>query len=146
MKIFCSKMGTPTPSSHMVPIISWNIPLKTLERIPNQRDEEYFYSYKNAEFTSIPWYQRLFNFIFRCLYFMTGPKFVIPILGIVQKQKKNSSESCWLAVRATFGMTHAAWVTWPRWSKARRDSTFSTDTHEIPKSWNISVLWAIDKL
>ena len=28
-------------------------------------------------------------FITRCLYFMTGPKFVVPILGIVQ-QKRNS--------------------------------------------------------
>ena len=110
-------MGTPTPSSHMVPIISWNIPLKTLERIPNQRDEEYFYTYKNAEFIETPWYQQLFNFISRCLYFITGPKFVVPILGIVQEKENfifyrtkkypdlNSYESCRLAVRAFSKMT-----------------------------------------
>ena len=63
--------------------------LTTLERIPNRRDEEYFYSYKNADFTPIPWYKQLFNFISRCLYFMTGPKFVVPILGIVP-DKENS--------------------------------------------------------
>ena len=62
-------------------------PIKTLERIPNRREQDYFYSYKNAEFAKIPWYQQLFNFISRCLYFMTGPKFVVPILGIVQQKK-----------------------------------------------------------
>ena len=64
-------------------------PIKTLERIPNRREQDYFYPYNNAEFAETPWYQQLFNFISQCLYFMTGPKFVVPILGIVQ-QKKNS--------------------------------------------------------
>ena len=64
-------------------------PIKTLERIPNRREQDYFYSYKNAEFAKIPWYQQLFNFLSQRLYFMTGPKFVVPILGIVQ-QKRNS--------------------------------------------------------
>ena len=64
-------------------------PIKTLDRIPNRREQDYFYSYKNSDFIETPWYQQLFNFISRCLYFMTGPKFVVPILGIVQ-QKENS--------------------------------------------------------
>ena len=64
-------------------------PIKTLERIPNRREQDYFYPYKNAEFQQIPWYQQLFNFISRSLYFMTGPKFVVPILGIVL-EKENS--------------------------------------------------------
>ena len=62
-------------------IFRWS--LKTFERIPNRRDQDYFYSYKNDEFKQILWYRQLFNFISRCLYFMTGPKFVVPILGIV---------------------------------------------------------------
>ena len=53
---------------------------------PKKSLENYFY--KNAEFQRIPWYQQLFNFISQCLYFMTGPKFVVPILGIV-KQNRN---------------------------------------------------------
>ena len=63
--------------------------LKTLERIPNRRDEDYFHLYANAEFKQISWYRRLFTFISRCLYFITGPKFVVPILGMVQYTKKS---------------------------------------------------------
>ena len=62
-------------------------PIKTLERIPNRREQDYFYPYNNAEFAETPWYQQLFNFISQCLYFMTGPKFVVPILGIVQQKE-----------------------------------------------------------
>ena len=60
--------------------------MKTLERIPNRRDQDYFYLYENPQFQQIAWYQELFNFIFRCLYSMTGPKFVVPILGNVQEK------------------------------------------------------------
>ena len=67
--------------------------ITTLERIPNRRDQDYFYSYKNAEFTKIPWYKKLFHFIFRCLYFMTGPKFVVPILGIVREKEMSRFRS-----------------------------------------------------
>ena len=75
-------------------IPEWLFELQIIEpeRIPNRRDEEYFYSYKNAEFAETPWYQQLFNFISRCLYFMTGPKFVVPILGIVQQKEKSSKK------------------------------------------------------
>ena len=59
-------------------------PLKTFERIPNRQDQDYFDVYKNAEFKQISCYQRLLNFISRCLYFLTGPKFLLPILGMVQ--------------------------------------------------------------
>ena len=62
---------------------------KTLERIPNRRDEDYFHLYANAEFKQISWYRRLLNLISRCLYFITGPKFVVPILGMVQYTKKS---------------------------------------------------------
>ena len=57
---------------------------KILRRIPNRRDRDYFYSYKNDEFQQITRCQRLFNFISRCFYFITGPKFVVPMLGIAQ--------------------------------------------------------------
>ena len=53
------------------------------ERIPNRRDQDYFDLYEIAQLKQTLWYQQLFNFIPRCLYFMTGPKFVVPILGNV---------------------------------------------------------------
>ena len=56
---------------------------KTLGRIPNRKDSDYFDSYENCYWRPIPWYNRIFNFISRCLYFMTGPKCVIPIVGNV---------------------------------------------------------------
>ena len=64
-----------------------------IERIPNRRDEDYFYVYKNTELKQISWCQQLLNFISRCLYIMTGPKFIVPILGIVQKRKSSFSNS-----------------------------------------------------
>ena len=60
--------------------------MKTLKRIPNRRDQDYFNLYDNPQFQQIVWYQQVFNFISRCLYFMTGPKFVVPILGNVQEK------------------------------------------------------------
>ena len=60
--------------------------LKTpIERIPDRRDHDYFYCYKNLDWRPIPSYKRFLNFVAKCLYFMTGPKFVVPILGIVPK-------------------------------------------------------------
>lgn len=56
------------------------------EEIPNPRDPDYFYLYQNPTFKESRWYSQLFNHIHRCLYFMTGPKFVVPILGIVQEK------------------------------------------------------------
>ena len=49
--------------------------------------------YKNTELKQISWCQQLLNFISRCLYFMTGPKFIVPILGIVQKRKFRTGDS-----------------------------------------------------
>ena len=68
-----------------------------IERIPNRRDQDYFYEYKNVELEQISWYQQLLNFISRCLYFMTGPKFIVPILGIVKKSKA-------FKIQITFGV------------------------------------------
>ena len=56
--------------------------LKT-ERIPNRRDSDYFYAYENPEWKPLSWYEQMSRFVYRCLYFMAGPKFVCSILGIV---------------------------------------------------------------
>ena len=53
------------------------------KRIPNRKDSDYFDSYENLYWRPTPWYKRIFNFIYRFLYFITGPKFVVPILGFV---------------------------------------------------------------
>ena len=60
--------------------------MKTPARFPNREDRDYFYLYENPQFQQIVWYQQLFNFISRCLYLVTGPKFVVPILGIVREK------------------------------------------------------------
>ena len=54
------------------------------ERIQNRKDSDYFDSYENLYWRPTPWYKRIFNFIYRFLYFITGPQFVVPILGFVQ--------------------------------------------------------------
>ena len=53
------------------------------KRIPNRKGSDYFDSYENLNWRPTPWYKRILNFIYRFLYFITGPKFVIPILGNV---------------------------------------------------------------
>ena len=66
---------------------------KILGRIPNRGDQDYFYSYKHSykhDFLKIPLYQQFWNIISRCLYFITEPKFVVPILGIVRATWKSS--------------------------------------------------------
>ena len=55
---------------------------KTNERIPHRKDSDYFYSYENLYWRPTP----RFYFVYRFLYFITGPKFVVPILGIVQEK------------------------------------------------------------
>ena len=57
------------------------------ERIPNRKDSDYFDSYENLNWRPAPWYNRIFNFIYRFLYFITGPRFVVPILGNVLKSQ-----------------------------------------------------------
>ena len=53
---------------------------KTLnERFANRKDPDYFYSYENPHWRPTPWYNRL-------LYFISGPKFVVSILGFVIKR------------------------------------------------------------
>ena len=61
---------------------------KTLGRIPNRKDSDYFDSYENLYWRPTPWYNQIFNWIYRFLYFITGPKFVVPILGFVIKRYK----------------------------------------------------------
>ena len=58
--------------------------LKILGRIPNRGDQDYFYSYKHADFMKIPLNQQFWNILSMCLYFITEPKFVVPILGFVR--------------------------------------------------------------
>ena len=65
-------------------IIQENFTENSNKRIPNRKDSDYFDSYENLYWRPTPWYKRIFNFIYRFLYFITGPKFVVPILGFVQ--------------------------------------------------------------
>ena len=78
----------PTPvilyKIYNIPYLIWT----QVKRIPNRREEDYFDLYENEQFQPIPWYQKIFNFISQCLYFMTGPKFVVPLLGTVQQKRQ----------------------------------------------------------
>ena len=54
------------------------------ERIPNvSQNSDYFDLYEILYVRQRPWYNRFFNFIYQFLYFITGPKFIISILGFV---------------------------------------------------------------
>ena len=57
-----------------------------LERIPNRQDSDNNNSYINLYWSPTPWHNLFFNFIYRFLYFITGPKFVLPILGDVHEK------------------------------------------------------------
>ena len=50
-------------------------------RIPNRQDPDYFDLYGNPSWEPPLWYHRPINLFRRCLYFMSGPKFVVPITG-----------------------------------------------------------------
>ena len=59
------------------------------ERIPNHKDSDYFDLYENLDWKPTPWYKRILNFIYRFLYFITGPKFIVPISGMVIKENRD---------------------------------------------------------
>ena len=64
---------------------------KTLNsRFPNRKDSDYFSAYENLNWSPTPWYNRISHSIYQILYFTTGPKFVVPILGIVIKTFKQN--------------------------------------------------------
>ena len=42
---------------------------------------DYYDLYDNPEWRPTPWYKKLFNLIYRLFYFITGPKFVVPLIG-----------------------------------------------------------------
>ena len=60
-----------------------SVAINSNERIPNRKDSDYFVCYENPDWKPTSWYNRIFNFIYRVFYFITGPKFVVPILGNV---------------------------------------------------------------
>ena len=68
----------------IIPEWLFELPNIEPERIPNRRDQDYFYLYETDQLKQTLWYQQLFNLICRFLYWTTGPKFVVPTLGIVQ--------------------------------------------------------------
>ena len=77
------KFWTCAKLSNLVKILSlitWS------ERIPNRKDSDYFDLYENFIWKATPWYKRFFNFIYRFIYFIIGPKFIVPILGCVVKR------------------------------------------------------------
>ena len=51
------------------------------ESIPIQRDSDYYDLYENPSWKPVLWYHRLLNSIYRCLYFISGPKFIVLITG-----------------------------------------------------------------
>ena len=55
-----------------------------VERIPNPEDQDYFDLLASPYLEVIPRHRHLLNLIQRWLYSITGPHFVVPILGIVQ--------------------------------------------------------------
>ena len=44
--------------------------------------DSYDYSvYENPHWKPIPWHSKLLNSIYQCFFSMTGPKFLVPLLG-----------------------------------------------------------------
>ena len=54
-------------------------------RIPNRRDQDYFDEYDNPSFEQIPLNQKVLAYMYRCLYFLSGPKFLVPFIGKCSK-------------------------------------------------------------
>ena len=70
--------------------------IKLNKRFPNIKHHyndynEYYYDlYEDFDSKPTPWYKKLLNAMSRCLYFMTGPKFLVPIIGdCLKSQFKN---------------------------------------------------------
>lgn len=45
-------------------------------------DSDDYDIYENPKWKPKTWYQRLLNQLFKILYCLTGPKFIVPIIGI----------------------------------------------------------------
>ena len=50
---------------------------------PSSHWEEEYAEYYNPNWRPTPWYVRIWNFIYGILYFISGPGFVVPVLGQV---------------------------------------------------------------
>ena len=60
---------------------------KPYKRIQNRRDSDYFDLYENPHWEPTPFHQKLFTGLYRCLYFSSGPKFLLPFIGTRSKLK-----------------------------------------------------------
>ncbi len=61
----------------------FNIKTQT-KRIPDRQDDDYFDFYENPDWKPLSTSQKSLHRIHRCFYAMTGPKFVLSVLGIVR--------------------------------------------------------------
>ena len=75
--------------SIVIPPIFYNTHFKTLERIPNRRDEDYFYSYKNAEY----WHYLYYRIRLKNRFWLSNDMNFINEIG----EKKHPSYFCYIA-------------------------------------------------
>ena len=70
------------------------------ERIPNRKDSDYYDSYENLSWEPTPWYKKILNFMNQFLYFISGPKFVVLISGLVQEKRRSKKVSDYIATNS----------------------------------------------
>ena len=67
--------------------LNYQCKIKTqTKRIPDRQDDDYFDFYENPDWKPLSTSQKNLNRIHRCFYAMTGPKFVLSVVGIVRNR------------------------------------------------------------
>ena len=59
--------------------------IELLKSILNHRDPDYFDLYDNPDWKPTTLYQEVITRISRCLYFLSGPKVMVPLIGECSK-------------------------------------------------------------
>ena len=52
-----------------------------ISRTPNRLDRDYFDEYEYHSLDETPFYRKLLTGFNRCLYFLSGPNFLVPFIG-----------------------------------------------------------------
>ena len=64
---------------------------KLYKRVPNRRDSDYFDSYENPHWKQTPFFLKVSTRSYQFLYFLSGPKFLVPFIGTRSKTSRPTS-------------------------------------------------------
>ena len=68
-------------STILYKLLTYDLFWNSNESNPYPTDSDDYSLYENPHWKPIPWYSKVINSIYQCLFTMTGPKFLVPFIG-----------------------------------------------------------------